>query len=204
MLWKGTRYTSVQTSICIYKVFPINCLLTTAFLSVGCSQKAVTIDSFLSQEKHRGRGKRCLYTFSLRESFQACKQSKRWSNLRQDEICKIPSRATLLPRVTTPEWTPACKTPLVQKAARQSRPQLAHTLFFPLNAFLNCQLMTKFRAFLHYSRRTFDHQQSWFPASCLLAFQKPLDALFWVLQNARLRNGITSLKVILPYALSIW
>lgn len=45
MFWKGT---SMQTLKGFDKVFPINCLLTTAFLSVGCSQNAVTIDSFLS------------------------------------------------------------------------------------------------------------------------------------------------------------
>lgn len=47
------------------------------------------------------------------------------SNLRDEIICvkmksvKIPSGPALLPRVTTPVWTPACKTPLVEKAATQ-------------------------------------------------------------------------------------
>lgn len=68
------------------------------------------------QQKQRERSKLCLYNSS---QVQACKQTVSWSNLHQGKICKIPARATLLPRVTTRAWTPACKTPSVGKVTAQ-------------------------------------------------------------------------------------
>lgn len=121
------------------------------------------------QAKQRERSKLCLYNSS---QVQACKQTVSWSNL-QGEICKIPARASLLSRVTTRAWTPVCKTPSVESNSTKREAQnLPIDYFFPLKALLNCQLMTKFRAFLHYSHRTFEHQQSWFLASCLLGFSE--------------------------------
>lgn len=100
------------------KSFPLTVYWPQLFSQLDVPKKQWPQTHF-SAEKSTGEDTNIAFVLAL--NFKLTSNLRDGSNVCQDKICKIPSGPALLPRVTTPAWTPACKTPFIEKAATQRK-----------------------------------------------------------------------------------